>query len=298
MRLKNLTITITLGCLSLVALAGLVMLPISDGVCEWSGNTQNKTYTNSSVDVDQGASSNSNDWSKDTQMGRGWWISASLNATGYSAYASVSPSIYGVDSETNRPEPFNRARTYGGTANVCVSRKNVTYEYCVFCGETHDLVGAVDSNEDKQRSIWAQVVEGTVTDERMTGKEIDKVTGHLIGSGIEAEVDVAFGSISANAKYEWTRSDGKKFKEYKRTAVTKDVILLGDSEDQEASVGTNMMFCYGKYPNPGGFMSMPARTSASLDFNIGDADNPDVATPRHSSSNSVSYDPDDDESSD
>ncbi len=35
MRYKNLTITITLGCLSLVALAGLVMLPIT-GNCELS----------------------------------------------------------------------------------------------------------------------------------------------------------------------------------------------------------------------------------------------------------------------
>ena len=39
MRYKNLTITITLGCLSFVALVGLVMLPIAD-VISCSGNDE------------------------------------------------------------------------------------------------------------------------------------------------------------------------------------------------------------------------------------------------------------------
>lgn len=72
MRYKNLTITITLGVLSMVAVAGLVLMPISNGICEWTGDAANKSYSNSSVDIEQEQKPNDfNNWSKDTQMGRG-----------------------------------------------------------------------------------------------------------------------------------------------------------------------------------------------------------------------------------
>lgn len=292
MRFKNLTITITLGMLTMVAVAGLVLMPISNGICEWTGNASNKSYSNSSVDIEQKAKPNdANNWSKDTRMGRGWWIVASLNATGYSANASVSPSIYGVDPVTGKPEAFDRKRTYGGTANVCARRNKVTYENCTTCGKTHVLAGDVDSNQDKQKSIWAKVAEGTEKVERMTGNEINKTTGHLVGSGITAQVDVPFGSVDASVKYEWTRSDGKTFKEFHRVEDTVEVVVLGDTEDQVAAVGKNMIFCgfYGEN-GMGIFISRPAVTSASLSFNIGD-DNSGDAAPRHSSSNTVTYNP-------
>ena len=79
MRFKNLTITLTLTCLSIVAITGLVLLPITNGICEWTGDEHNKTYTNSSVDIEQEAKPNDyGNWSKDTQMGRGWFINCSL----------------------------------------------------------------------------------------------------------------------------------------------------------------------------------------------------------------------------
>ena len=64
MRFKNLTIILTLTCLSIVALAGLTFMPITEGICEWSGDESNKSYyTNNIVD------------------GKGWEMSVSLSAT-------------------------------------------------------------------------------------------------------------------------------------------------------------------------------------------------------------------------
>ena len=300
MRYKNLTITITLGCLSIVALVGLVILPISNGICEWSGEGNYKTFSNSSVGIEQGRHNDMDSWSKDTRMGRGWWINASLNATGYGADARVSPSIYGIDPDTGKPEAFNRNRSYGGTANVCASRADVTYENCIACGETHILKGDAKSNADRQKSIWAKVVEGTEKIDRMYGREISTETGHLVGSSITAKTEVPFGSVEADLKYEWTRSDGKKFQEYHREVDTVEVVLLGDTEGQEETVGKNMIFCWGDYHSDysGTFISMPAETNAGLSFNIGDDDNSGDATPRYSSGNRVTYNPEDDEPED
>jgi hypothetical protein len=80
MRFKNLTITLTLTCLSIVALAGLIILPITNGVCEWSGGESNKNYYANSLNEDKKESSNDADWSEDTRKGRGWHLSASLSS--------------------------------------------------------------------------------------------------------------------------------------------------------------------------------------------------------------------------
>ncbi|MYB65972.1 hypothetical protein F4X73_14875 [Candidatus Poribacteria bacterium] len=106
MRFKNLTITITLGCLSLVALAGLVMLPISDGIC-WEdnnfGNSKYKSLTNSKeIDV----------------TGRGWNLSASLAATSHRASASATPSITGLNDFTETHAWIGHVNAYA-QANAC-----------------------------------------------------------------------------------------------------------------------------------------------------------------------------------
>ena len=272
--LQNLTITLTLTCLSIIALAALTLLPITNGICEWTGDQHNKSYYNSSVDIEQEAKPNDyTNWSKDTQMGRGWSISASLNASGGGASASVSPSIYGLIT-------FTEATTYGGTANVCASRSEVTISICPGCGNTHVLPGEVKSNQDEERTLGAKVVENGVEYWRMVGYEIDKRTGQKIEAGAEGKFNVKVVEVTVNTGYEWTGENGKKFKEESRTIITITELVIGDSQGQSVSVGPN---------NGPGLLGLPvpAKTGASLDFNF----------EGHSGGNSVSYKPPDNGSS-
>ncbi len=278
MRFKNLTITIALGCLSIVALAALVMLPITSGICEWTGDEQNKSYWNSSVDIEQEAKPNDfHNWSKDTQMGRGWSISASLNASGTGAYANVSPSIYGLIAFTN-------TETYGGSENVCASISEMTISVCPVCGDTHLIDEDTDSNKDKERTLAAKVVEIEVEWWKMKGNEITKKGGHKIEGGAEGKFDVKVVEVSVKAGYEWTTENGKTFKEYERTKFKRKELAKGDSQGQSASVGSGSVetywnvICGGRSAPVDG---LSAETGASLDFHFSG----------HSSSNSVSHTP-------
>ena len=81
MRFKNLTIILTLMSLSVVAFVGLTLLPITDGICEWTGDKSSKSYYLNSVHKDKKPNPNNPDaWSEDTREGRGWHLSASLSA--------------------------------------------------------------------------------------------------------------------------------------------------------------------------------------------------------------------------
>ena len=79
MRFKNLTITITLGFLSVVALAGLVMLPITNVICD----VQNFGWTE-----DDGAQAAEYYNMKDI-ANESWFLIAGVNAKGVSASGSV-----------------------------------------------------------------------------------------------------------------------------------------------------------------------------------------------------------------
>ncbi len=110
MRFKNLTITLTLTCLSIIAIAGLALLPITDGICDWEEDESSKTYYTNSFDSE----------------GKGWHLNANLSATYNSAYASANTSIYGE-------KAFGAEKIYSGTANVNARRGGApapTVGYC------------------------------------------------------------------------------------------------------------------------------------------------------------------------
>ena len=79
MRFKNLTITITLGCLSIVALVGLFMMPITNVICD----VQNFGWTE-----DDGAQAAEYYNMKDI-ANESWFLIAGVNAKGVSASGSV-----------------------------------------------------------------------------------------------------------------------------------------------------------------------------------------------------------------
>ncbi len=258
MRFKNLTITLTLMCLSIAALAGLVLLPISNGICEWSGDDRTKWYTNSSVDIEQESQSDYDQQSRDTQMGRGWFLNAYLTSGESYASACVDPSIYGLSSFTPA-EVATGVGTYGGTANVKVDRKAGT---CNGCGAS--LAEYVNSNKDQERTLTAKVELEKLWD--IVGKEVTKENQHEAGTSATARTQVSAGVYDAEVEvtghYTWTHTDGKRYKEESKTV--KDKVVKGTPKGQSRD-----LYTYG------------IENGASLDFSFSG----------HSGSNSVSWSP-------
>lgn len=83
MRFKNLTINVTLGCLSIVALAGLVLFPITNGICEGESEFYESSWTFSNGNTQASYSAK--------HYGEHWSLSASVDARGVDASVSVSP---------------------------------------------------------------------------------------------------------------------------------------------------------------------------------------------------------------
>lgn len=111
MRFHKLTITLTLTCLSIVAVAGLFISPIT-GNCQvlnhgWTDYNDNKA---------------ANFMATDTTTGDSWQLSASVDAKGVSA--SVSPSSYNLSQFTETTDP-----PYMGTGLVTAFRDNYTYSH-------------------------------------------------------------------------------------------------------------------------------------------------------------------------
>ena len=120
MRYKNLTITITLRCLSILVLAGLVMLPISDGISCTDDDRRYQTLRNRSAKL-----RTYHKYSEDAYMG--WLVLANLNVSenrdGFPV-SSASVSLSMVDAvllrklyETDR-KVTRTSKSYYGNATI------------------------------------------------------------------------------------------------------------------------------------------------------------------------------------
>lgn len=258
MRFQNLTITLTLTCLSTVAIVALALLPITDGICEWTGNDSSKSYSRTELDDDE----------------QGWSLSASLSASGGGASASVSPSIHTVG-------VFTSEKTYSGSANVRAWRnagKRITYYNCAsYCSECsgsgglgHPLVVNFEYDEDpKSETIFATV--DMVTQYQVWGREKHSRTREYIGNTVLTTVGIGdYASATMGGKqYSWTEN-GVKYWEIRKKDKTNPE--SGPSEGTKAGVDNWL-----------------ARSGAEASFNFEDAS--DSSVDEISTSNSVSYTP-------
>lgn len=128
MRFKNLTIILTLTCLSIVALVGLTILPIT-GNCAiikhgWTYYNNNTAANCTFLETAKGAS---------------WQIYASVDAKGVSA--SISPSDYNLSH-------FTENDLFTGIGLVTAFRGNFTYtHYHRWAGKhSHYVRGDIDTN--------------------------------------------------------------------------------------------------------------------------------------------------------
>ena len=90
MRFKNLTITLTLTCLSIVALAGLVLLPISNGACQLT--VKDWKYSEDNTSAYYGAYHDDENWS----------LTSWIDAKGINAGVSVNawPALSWTETKT------------------------------------------------------------------------------------------------------------------------------------------------------------------------------------------------------
>jgi len=139
MRFHKLTITLTLTCLSIVAVTGLFISPIT-GNCQvlnhgWRDYNDNKA---------------ANFMATDTTTGDSWRLSASVDAKGVTA--SVSPSPFNLSQFTETPDA-----PYMGTGLVTAFRDNYTYSHFHLSlwphthsddwgAHTHTVHGDIDTN--------------------------------------------------------------------------------------------------------------------------------------------------------
>ena len=133
MRFKNLTITLTLTSLSIVALAGLVFLPIKANCALIN---KGWTYSNNNTAANFMAF-------EDTE-GASWQIYASVDANAVSA--TISPSDY-------NPSHFTASGLFTGTGLVTAFRDNWFYSHYHYphspsspWTHTHTVLGDIDTN--------------------------------------------------------------------------------------------------------------------------------------------------------
>ncbi len=130
MRFKNLTITLTLMCLSIIALAGLVLLPITNVICEV--DEYGWTESNGGIAA--------NYYAKKDVSNESWYLVANVDAKGVSASGSVG--ILTKDYYTESQD------TIMGTAELTAKRgayiwfhKYLVLFRCNNKGTPHDYLG-------------------------------------------------------------------------------------------------------------------------------------------------------------
>ncbi len=145
MRYRKLVITMTLACLSIIALAGLIFIPITDGICaSWSDGSWASSKIKS-LDVNF----------KIDESGRGWSLSGYLHAGLGSATASVTPSIDGLND-------FTETHAWKGYVNAKARREKCTeYRLKWWSSKYHEKITIPGKERYSTGDLRAKVVVGT-----------------------------------------------------------------------------------------------------------------------------------------
>ncbi len=229
MRYNNLTITITLGCLSIVALAGLVMLP-SDHL--YGCSTDPKPQWSKASDNTWASFYAYHKYSKDENMG--WKVSASLNVSkngdGYGvSTASASPSM--VD-----PELLRILCENGYTENSKSYRGNATVKAGVFPW----YLKYEDPNNYINTRYPSTALISTAVKITKKAKWLH-LTSSSKGSDHSVKVEVTAGgsikglvNLGGTAGYEYTKSNGEVWTAEIGEDTTMDVFKEGQPTRKRA----------------------------------------------------------------
>lgn len=247
MRFQNLPITLTLTCLSIVAIAALVLLPITNGICSWTGDDSSKSYYTNSVD-----------------NGKGWHLSASLSASRSGASSSVSPSIYAYRLFTSSQQYTGSASVeawrasytttggnwhhfprswYSGTTDPCMNRSYSIQHGDYLCNGHPSIITvpeAVDNNygSGNEDTLLAEVKVGTVTMRHVYGSGVTLKNGQTVI--VNGDITVSYNEYLAGrvgGSYQWTNENGVTLTEtYSEATQLPGMPIELPSISQDASV--------------------------------------------------------------
>ena len=248
MRYKNLTITITLGCLSLVVLAGLVMLPITDVISCNSysndGNTDNDEEWYLYSD-NRTATFSAHHKYPDTLNNLGWSVSANVtvgvdeNFCG-TAYAFATPEVIDPDRIMGlwEDDPKRRSHTFFGNASVLAT---VYPDMSYVDGSTVRFSDYVDTEVPKTSlSASAKVKKQRFQLCDLTSKSNSSTTknGVKFEISVEAEIPASFTKVEATTGYEYEHTDtnGEVWTVSNMREDVDDVFSLGQVVHREARI--------------------------------------------------------------
>ena len=193
MRFHKLTITMTLACLSLVALVALTLLPISNVICD-EGEDGGWDTSEDGYSASFYASQNEDD--------RSWYLSGNVAAKGVSAKGSVS---------ILNPDRYDNGFKKIGSASVSVYNNSYTYyhneyDYSCYYNQTggecpgHTVSGDADSNVEGA----AGFVEGRHTDITLDVKVRETKYKLLFGKTKKKKISV---SAEVGVDYEFVEGE-------------------------------------------------------------------------------------------
>lgn len=208
MRFKNLTITLTLTCLSIVALAGLVLLPITNGICaSWTSDSFGGKSLSDSYNMDQ--------------THRGWSLYASVSAGANTASASASPSITG-------PEDFTETYAWIGYANTYAQVNACTvYRLKRWSKRYHDEIELDPDSDSASGEIRAKVV---IAMQAWGSADVLTQSDPKVSTTINAPIGV-FGEVNGTIEFGETT-----YKQISIVATYDQPVPVDKSESQECSV--------------------------------------------------------------
>ena len=193
MRFSNLTITLTLACLSIIAIAVLALLPITDGICESEFYGSDWTYSNDNTQASYSA----------RHYGSHWSLSGSVDARGVSASVGVSPFELSDWTDADRLEGTATVTAIRGDASVWSTYYHNDYHTCnnwfFGCGG-HSIIRIIEESGDKytnEQAADAPEGDSLILEVQLTTHTATKATAISKKEGEEVEITIGY-DIPAN----------------------------------------------------------------------------------------------------
>ncbi len=184
MRFHNLTITMTLACLSIVAIAALALLPITNGVCESGFYASDWTYSNDNTQASYSA----------RHYGSHWSLSGSVDARGVDASVSVSPFELPDWTEADRLEGTATVTAIRGDSSVRSTYYHDDYHTCdnwfLACWG-HDIIKIIEGSGEtntNERAPDASQSDSLILDVQFTTHTATKAAAWSKKEGREVEI--------------------------------------------------------------------------------------------------------------
>ena len=226
MRFKNLTITLTLSVLSMVAVTGLVLLPIADVIsCSDNDRQWNKAADNRSK------SFSAFHKYPDPLNNLGWSVSAGVNVSVASAFASTYPSIVDPDRIVGlwEVDKTKTSHTFYGNATVMAAVYPASVEYANLADHENTPYPHTSLSANVQIKTQRYAVCKLRSKSSSTTKEMK------FEISVQGAIPTAFVNIQGTTSYQYTDTQGTVWSVSVTGETTESIHGLGQVIDKTSS---------------------------------------------------------------